>query len=363
MITRTLLLGAGFSNNFGLPLAKDVLLEMFNIAKSENLKLEILEMLAENDYDFEEYYSKKTFNMGNDEAIKITDILLNVYKSMDETVLRSFSNEQFNYLKVISFINKFSAYQSGIGYVFTLNQDLLVERLFSDYLKQRNFYVPNGWGGESQGDLLPYYGPIDSPFHKYHKNDNRDKNESVDLSNVTQDMIDVWVGKYGDTYEKKTRKTPCLVKLHGTYYWHKNDRKEMLWGIGKNKLEQIKNEPLLNLQYQKFKQVLVDKSIDMIYIIGYSFNDSHINEILYQSCINGAKLIVLDILPINKFFSNVDLAFQKIDKIFNRSWLNKYIYANFKTLFDFDRAKPHIFSGNRDESLRMINEIPCSLIE
>ncbi len=178
MSSRTLLLGAGFSRNFGLPLAKEVLTEMFNIVESLQLKVEILNIIESGDNDFEAYYAKKTNRSITSESQEITEALLSVYNAMDAKILRTIEvpgREEFSSIKVISFINKFSAHQGGCGYVFTLNQDLLLERLFVDYLKLKKFSMPGGWNGEHLGGLLPLYGPVDSPFYKYNKDDPRDK--------------------------------------------------------------------------------------------------------------------------------------------------------------------------------------------
>src|SRR3990170_2919744 len=71
------------------------------------------------------------------------------------------------------------------------------------------------------------------------------------------------------------------VKLHGSMNWRSSDGKDAMV-IGMNKLEQIGNEPLLEWYYETFKQVLSCQD-RRLWVIGYGFGDSHINEVIARS--------------------------------------------------------------------------------
>lgn len=338
-------------------------MEMFNKVKSAHLKNEILARISDGNGNFEDYYAEKVLSDNADDVAEINDVLVAVYKEMDETVIRSFSTERFSYIKIISFINQFSKNLGGCGYVFTLNQDLLVERLFVDYLKLKKFSIPGGWGGELQGALLPHYGPVDTPFYKYHLSDTRASLDSLSSDNLSEADILSWRLKHGATYEQKTRRIPCLVKVHGTYYWTKDREKERLWGIGQNKLEQLKKEPLLRLQYEKFEETLTINTPDFIYVIGYSFCDAHINKVISEACMKGAKLIIFDVLELKFFLHKIKSAFEQIDKAFDYAWLYRYTNKSFLDLFPLCEATPTLFDGDSNQSLDAINNIPCLLVK
>ena len=69
-----------------------------------------------------------------------------------------------------------------------------------------------------------------------------------------------------------------FVKLHGSYGW-RSATQEQRMVIGKNKADQINKEPLLKWYFELFQEVLFSGNKRLL-IIGYGFNDEHINNIL-----------------------------------------------------------------------------------
>ena len=65
------------------------------------------------------------------------------------------------------------------------------------------------------------------------------------------------------------------IKLHGSFNWVDQENGALLI-LGGNKAENIRKHPLLVWYHQKFKEDLTAAGTRLM-IIGYSFNDPHIN--------------------------------------------------------------------------------------
>ena len=322
---KTLLLGAGFSKNFGGFLAEDIFLRIFNhFELSDDLKDHLMKFISTS--DVEQFYEEKKDRI-------LHKILTGIFKEMDsifkEKIESQAANnrENFSYLSVIGFVSNFSYSSGGSGYVFSLNQDLLLERLFVLYLESLKFHLRNGCHKHS-GCLLPLYGPISTPFYNYHSNDKRQLDR---LDQATKDAIQNWKIKFNDTYEKENREIPCLIKLHGSYFWQPEDGEALcIWGT-RSKKENIQSVPILALYMDKFKEIM--EKANELYVIGYSFKDDHINEIISNSCEIGTRLIVVDVMPLNKWLKEIEKQFKKTKKAFSLKWLKRYHNSSFQDLF------------------------------
>ncbi|OGT32058.1 MAG: hypothetical protein A3E87_10965 [Gammaproteobacteria bacterium RIFCSPHIGHO2_12_FULL_35_23] len=131
----TLLLGSGFSKKFGGYLPSD----FFKIFNHKSIAAKLrghLLSFRENNYDFEGFYQSildsKDEVFSQEKITIVKKVITEIYKDMDDFFdykIRSFSSS-FSYLSVMNFIiNKFSYASGGNGYIFSLNQDLLLERL------------------------------------------------------------------------------------------------------------------------------------------------------------------------------------------------------------------------------------------
>src|SRR5690606_12274917 len=72
-----------------------------------------------------------------------------------------------------------------------------------------------------------------------------------------------------------------ILKLHGSSNWRTVDSKEMLI-LGGGKKEAIARYPVLSWYFQEFSRRLSEPNTRLM-IIGYSFRDAHINEVLHSS--------------------------------------------------------------------------------
>lgn len=360
-----LLIGAGFSKNFGGYLAEDVFLRIFNHPKmTDELRSHLLSFSAHatGSYNFEEFYESladsesRYFSVENKELVEY--IIADIFTDMDNVFQARLTSDSsnFSYLSLLSFlINNFACTTQGAGYIFSLNQDLLLERLFADYLKRLNFNKPAGWGGEVQGCLLPYYGPVNSPFYKYHKDDSRANEPFNNIATVSQKEIDEWLNQHQSTHEKNIRDVPCLVKLHGSLYWRdQNDKAVAIFGVA-SKPDKIESIPMTKLYFDTFKRILSTKK--RLCVIGYSFRDKHINQLIAASCKIGSRLIVIDVESFNPWLDKIRDEFDKIGIPFELSWLKAYHKSSFQDLFPLTMYNSDFkFDGNSNNSICQLRQ-------
>jgi len=134
MYRRTLLTGAGFPCNFGLPLAKQVWSMIFNDPQIQQTK-KVRGVLLKNQ-DYESLYSLVigTEKFKNDKEIflkRIDKVFNEIFESLCITAISNESTYGVSFSDLRKFINLFSGTKNNeIPYVFTVNQDLFLERLF-----------------------------------------------------------------------------------------------------------------------------------------------------------------------------------------------------------------------------------------
>ena len=79
---------------------------------------------------------------------------------------------------------------------------------------------------------------------------------------------------------KSTLNNTSYIKLHGSYGWvSPNGGTQMV--IGKNKADDINREPLLKWYAELFEEQIYEGNKKLL-IIGYSFGDKHINDVLLK---------------------------------------------------------------------------------
>ena len=142
MVNRVLLTGAGFSNNFGAPLAKEMANHIFNNSKLD--KYPNLKELLRNNFDYEAIYYKVMSASDNEypqeEKVALTEAISDSYtyiwqcfnKDMGQTKHKCFD----------SILKKITNEDKGSGYIFTLNQDLFIEKYWDNYPELNQLNVP-----------------------------------------------------------------------------------------------------------------------------------------------------------------------------------------------------------------------------
>jgi hypothetical protein len=160
--------------------------------------------------------------------------------------------------------------------IYTLNQDTLIEQ---KYVGQS--LVGNG----SKRCILPGIKPAGTSFvfkgehHHYY----------------THDANNFFIADGHQPY----------IKLHGSYNWTQDVQHDFLASrrsiliLGGNKELTIKKFPLLVWYHERFKSDLSTPGA-LLMIIGYSFNDGHINHTIIDSISkNDLKIFIIDPLGVD----------------------------------------------------------------
>lgn len=217
-----LLTGAGFSRPFGGYLASEMWAIIFNQLGSPGSQR--LRALLRGEPNYERAYdlvmSGDEYSPG--EKFAFTDALAEAYGELDQSICAHIENNRPQIRCFQYFIEKFAGEGKERGFVFTLNQDVLLER----------------FGSHGNGLCqIPALGHPDwfslrlthQPFPE------------TDISSPPQ--LDAFRQKF---WEKGTGLGNLLyVKLHGSFGW-KSSQNSNAMVIGYDKVGSIAREPLLN---------------------------------------------------------------------------------------------------------------------
>lgn len=282
-----LLTGAGFTKNYGAPLASEMWAKIFNHKKIQAQPR--IKELMQNCFDYESIYyyimedvmkrsctDDEKYTDGEKDAIY--DAVKSAYEYID-TILRGFikdhqrPNELNNIHDLISKFSETGSYchtdinnvthyvypeTSVKSFIFTLNQDLFFERLYDNHYDAK-LSIP-GIENNSEWFKTTFKRPLKSSDYYQLPNE-------WELNRIKSDIL--------------TDENFFLIKLHGSYNWASFDgTKKMV--IGRGKIDQIQKEPLLKCYFDIFKKVL-SQNQNRLLIIGYGFGDDHINRIISES--------------------------------------------------------------------------------
>ncbi|MDP3298030.1 MAG: SIR2 family protein [Thermodesulfovibrionia bacterium] len=281
-ISRNILFtGAGFTKNFGGLLAKEMWSKIFNNVQAYPRLRELL--FHETDYE-SIYYHVMTGDYEDEEKNAIDVAIFEAYRILDDIVrawtFRDGAPNPVNIYGVNKLIERFCGSRDEIGFFFTLNQDIFIERHFNSLSK-----------------MLIHPGVPRIP--DTHKIINR-------LPLERQDFITVPTNEQlrNKPINSISSRTLHYVKLHGSFGWLSSDGTNC-YVIGKKKENQIADEPLLSWYFDLFTQVL-SKPDRKLFVIGYGFKDRHVNEVIASSINNSnLKLYVMSPSAQSEFLTNV----------------------------------------------------------
>jgi hypothetical protein len=295
-----ILTGAGFSKNFGGLLSNELeefLCNHSNVKNNDFLK-KILEKNKGKGFEESlakiECYSKKwTCRIEDYKVFQAT--IHEAFEKMD----KEFSNPTNLYpYELESFLAKFDA-------IFTTNQDMLIERqlqnLSRDLAHKRvgrnninglitpglRSFTPQAFQGSAyQGDFIFKDSPLDN---RKQYPDETQIGKSLDASYVP------------------------YIKLHGSFNWY--DEGENMMIMGSQKDGKIQSYTLLKWYFELFKEKLFTSKSKLL-IIGYSFSDVHINEVIFNAVENnglqffiwtpsGKKGVIKTLKSLNQYPSEV----------------------------------------------------------
>lgn len=337
MDNHVMLTGAGFTSNFGAPLARDMATAISNNLDDKDLKT----CIRANNFDYERAYQNVLEEniFTERQKVEMSEAVRSAYRSEIDNVILGASS-RFN--TTIHWIEKFFDKVRKPFFIFTLNQDLFLERSF--------------WGWrEIQYDLtLPAANckiakeNRDTPLvNLYVNNDFRVNNEEFEKQKVEFNRL---IGKI----REGSNSMPLIayVKLHGSMDWT-SDGTEQLMIIGGNKESHIQKYPLLQWYYEMFKNE-VSKDNTKLLIIGYGFGDEHINSVLRKSILE-KNLQLYIINPTKQIDFENDLKNKQWGNIFNDA-IKKYYPHNLSTLFPNDPKRNESSHWRKIENEYLGNE-------
>lgn len=191
-----LLTGAGFTHNFGAPLAPQMWAMIFNHPLIQK-QARVRELLLQN-LDFEDAYQKIVHGpYCKEDKQAISNAVLEAFRTIDVGIRRCFlepEDSDVDIHRVREFIGRFAGHEKRPGYFFTLNQDLFVER---HYVSSRSLFIPG-----IQGDPEWFTRKFTAPLDRAHLCElpNRSGSDSINESLRRLDRFN-------------------YVKLHGSSNW------------------------------------------------------------------------------------------------------------------------------------------------
>lgn len=277
--------------------------------------------LLKTDFNYESIYHQViNGNYTNEEKNSINIAINESYKLLDDIVREWTFNRDASYPVNIYGVNRFIERFSGNyenGLIFTLNQDLFIERHFNSVMVPLN---------------LP--GVAKTPDN--HKIILQLPLENTDFKPLpTHEDLRAYLR--ANPINSISPKTLNYIKLHGSFGWLSSTGTQMLV-IGRQKESQISEEPLLSWYFSLFKEAL-SKPNRKLLVIGYGFMDHHINKVIADS-INDFNLKLYVISP-----SDQSTFFSKFNNIEDGEIIHQAVvgYFPYKLLdiFPQDQSESH----------------------
>jgi hypothetical protein len=245
-MTHLLLLGAGFSHNWGAPLAKAVTGSLLHDLHDDP----VLER-ALRDRPFEDvlgdFYKPA---LGTNESSQRHRRLQSAVTALFNRINASLANQQFEFSNdrrnsVKDFLEKFDA-------IFTLNQDLLLELMYLPCFTSRKWTAP----------IVP-------GMQSFYEQGRPILNDPTKLTWRPSPQRDI------------PKRTQPYFKLHGSSNW-KLETGDTVMIMGSAKATAIPRFPVLEWYHDEFRARLNQPSAKLM-VIGYSFQDEHINRVIHEA--------------------------------------------------------------------------------
>lgn len=251
-----LLLGAGFSHNWGGWLASEVfeyLMGCKAIPEDAGLK----RILLDHKSAFEDALARvqaEYLRGRSGEAARRLEVLQSALGEMFADMDAGFQRRQFEFQNDIAY--QLRTFMIRFDAIFTLNQDSLLERHYLD----DNVALGSArkWNGWQLPGMQRVHDPGRTPF---------------------DGSLDQWKPKTPKGFVVEKKQQPCF-KLHGSMNWISADGDQVLV-MGANKVGTLKGHPLLKWYFEQFKAYLQQPV--RLMVIGYSFRDPHINDVIMEA--------------------------------------------------------------------------------
>lgn len=266
-----LLLGAGFSRNWGGQLASEVfdyLIGLPDIRGDEYLRR--LLWANRNNGGFENALAEVQAAYTRDPRRyvdpmhRLQGAVSTVLDGMNQAFFArpTMEFQQYQERMLRTFLFRYDA-------IFTLNQDVLLEH---HYFRHVDLPAVRNWNGAQ----LPGMQRI--PSQEYVHDPSWAK--------------DVWVPLDPAQFHVEPRSQPCF-KLHGSSNWRDAQGGQLLV-IGGDKSRAIQSHAVLAWSFNKFREYITGPNAKLM-VIGYGFRDSHVNEVIIEAVENhGLQFFVID---------------------------------------------------------------------
>jgi hypothetical protein len=260
-----LLTGAGFSRNWGGWLANEAFEYLLGSPFIDDALRRLLWHAKEKKGGFEEAlaaaqaaYRAQKNHQTEQQLRALTEAVKAMFAEMGEGYERvpfEFQNEIA--FPVGSFLNRFVT-------IYTLNQDTLLEQ----------HYLGNAIVG--RGRACPGVSP---------------KHAKLQIGTME-------VPIYGPTQHKfEIGEYQSYIKLHGSFNWMQDGQNLLVLGGGK--AASVAQFPLLSWYHDLFRADLL-KPETYLMIIGYSFNDEHINKVILDAVgVSNLRIFIIDPAGVN----------------------------------------------------------------
>ncbi|MCC8968617.1 SIR2 family protein [Bradyrhizobium sp. Pear76] len=259
-MTFILLTGAGFSYNWGGPLASEAFSSLLADPDVDEVTRERLFAAG-----FEQVLADLHLS-GDPDDKKRHDALLTAVVGIFNAMNNGFMHVKFEFEDPPQVAYSLQSFLSRFHALFTLNQDALIEQ----------HYAPVVGGALNWGRLhLPgvKYMPGFTP------------------SGARQDKFAIMEPNPSD-FAMPSSVQP-YVKLHGSVNWVESSVGQRVLIMGGQKAVSIGRYPLLTWYHAEFRKMLLRPSARLM-VIGYSFGDAHINDAIAEALKQGLKLFIVD---------------------------------------------------------------------
>lgn len=260
-----LLTGAGFTRNWGGWLANEAFEYVLGRPEVGQQLRQRLWADKFNSRGFEDTLAelqRLSRQQGNASAGEMVQQFMMALVAMFNEMNQALSRQPFEWQNEVSMMIK--SFLACFDYIFTLNQDLLLEC----------HYLSDGVGhGKFNGVRMP----------------------GLKLLNPTlrfDPVATTWTPETAD-FKMGSEFQPYL-KLHGSSNWKREGAQPRLLVLGGGKAVEITQDPLLKRYQQEFSQALRRPGAKLV-VIGYSFSDDHINRVIGDAADLGSlTLFIVD---------------------------------------------------------------------
>jgi SIR2-like protein len=262
-MTFILLTGAGFSYNWGGPLASDVFSALL---ADTSLDTHTRDLLFDSGGAFEKVLADLHVSADPDDQ-KRHDALITAVAGIFNGMNNTFMHVPFEFENPPSVQHSMAAFLSRFHAIFTLNQDALLEQHYNPHIGP-----PMNWGDLQLPGMrfMPPFRPTGA---------RQDKFAIMEPNPPFGNFPSVGAQPY--------------VKLHGSVNWIESNRGKRILIMGGQKAVSIGLYPILTWYHDEFRKMLTRPSAKLM-VIGYSFSDSHINDAIVDGIAAGLKLFVVD---------------------------------------------------------------------